>query len=96
MTMQDEEDWLTQAAEAGRSDIAATPAAGGQGGAGTWAKVQELLSKQQGMQYQAPERFSQPITAAPPPSSKDNDWKTVLAMALNVLVVTVCVPNRPI
>lgn len=83
-TMQDEEDWLTQQAEAGRADIAATPVQGpGQAQSGQWAKVQELLSRQQGMQYQAPEQYTKPIVAEAAPKSED--WKTILGMAMNML-----------
>jgi hypothetical protein len=54
-----------------------------QGGAGTWAKVQELMNKQQGMQYTSPEKYNKPIEAAAVP--KNDEWKSVLMMALNLL-----------
>jgi len=85
--MQNDEDdleqWLSgQAAQANLTPAAPQPTPAADGG-GPWSKARDLMQRQSQMQYSAPERFSKPVEAEAAPEA--NEWKTILAMALNVL-----------
>lgn len=80
MAYQDDTDeWLKQ--QAAQSDLLNTDAS--EADSGPWARARDLLNRQAAMQYTAPKQFSRPVKAEPVPER--DSWKTVLAMALDVL-----------
>ena len=77
--MTDLDEWLKQ--QAGDANL--EPNAPQQADpAGPWARARELMDRQAGMQYTPSKSFNIP---APEKAPERQDWKTILAMGLNLL-----------